>query len=99
MASVIFYMTLLLCAVALSEGCSCAVPTIPPTAGCWKGDAFEYWNMQRFCDADFGEIFFSKFLVQIYLIDLVGLAVLYFTFHRGGAWSKNHKKFFCRQLC
>ena len=34
---------------------------------------------------------FSKCLVQIYLIDLVGLAILYFTFQRGGAWSINHK--------
>ena len=59
MASVIFYMTLLLCAVALSEGCSCKVPTIPPTAG-WKGNVFGYWNMQRFCDADFGEIIFQN---------------------------------------
>ena len=59
MASVIFYMTLLLCAVALSEGCSCAIPTIPPTAG-WKGNVFGYWNMQRFCDADFGEIIFQN---------------------------------------
>lgn len=45
-------MTLLLCAVTLSEGCSCAVPTIPPSVD-WTGDDFEYWNKQRFCDADF----------------------------------------------
>ena len=92
MASILCYMTLLLCAVALSEGCSCLVPTIPPSVD-WTGDAFEYWNKQRFCDADFGEISFSKCLVQIFLIDLVGLAILYFTFHRGGTWSINREIF------
>ncbi|XP_022785869.1 metalloproteinase inhibitor 3-like [Stylophora pistillata] len=39
MASILHYMTLLLCAVALSEGCSCR-PTSPPA--------------QEICIADFG---------------------------------------------
>ena len=59
MASILCYIALLLCAVTLSEGCSCAVPTIPPSVD-WTGDDFEYWNKQRFCDADFGEIIFQN---------------------------------------
>ena len=60
MASILCYMTLLLCAVALSEGCSCAEP-VPPSD--WKGNAYEYWNKQRLCAADYGEIPFGNCLV------------------------------------
>ena len=59
MASILCYITLLLCAVALSEECQCLLPTIPPSVD-WTGDVFEYWNKQRFCNADFGEITFFK---------------------------------------
>ena len=60
MASILCYMTLLLCAVALSEGCSCAEPVPPPD---WKGNAYEYWNKQRLCAADYGEILLWNCLV------------------------------------
>ena len=60
MTSILCYMTLLLCAVALSEGCSCAEPVPPPD---WKGNAYEYWNKQRLCAADYGEIPFWNCLV------------------------------------
>ena len=59
MASILCYIALLLCAVTLSEGCQCELPTIPPSVD-WTGDVFEYWNKQRFCNADFGEITFFK---------------------------------------